>query len=101
MDFGTTMVALFAIACGTGIIGSFFWMCVEVVKARALRGGAPAAAELSAIREEIRQLREQNTDLILHYDTAIQRLTAVGATELVPGQRAVAGTGAADPAVRG
>ena len=100
MDFGTTMVALFAIACGTGIIGTFFWMCVEVVKARALRGGAPASAELSAIREEIRQLREQNADLILHYDTAIQRLTTVSASELTSGQRPVVAAGA-DPALRG
>jgi hypothetical protein len=98
MDPGTVLVALFAIACGTGIIGAFFWMCVEVVKARSLKGRSePLAAELHGLREEIRQLREQNADLILHYDTAVQRLAAAS-REPNPPRPAIGVGGAAPPA---
>jgi hypothetical protein len=83
MGFGETVVAMFGILCGTGLAGGFLAVIyrfvagrVEIEKARATGSSSALNAQLQSLREEVRQLREQNADLILSFDTTLHRLAA-------------------------
>jgi hypothetical protein len=73
----TMIVFVTAIGCATGLIHKFLEGRVEIEKARGTRGSDALAGEVQALREEVQQLREQNADLILSFDTALQRLGAL------------------------
>jgi hypothetical protein len=97
MDPFEMIVAVVGMACTTGLAGAAIWGWVEVAKAKALRGAGHLSNELQALRQELRQLREQNADLMLHYDTAIQQLAAGAGTaerRLATGGEAAVRTGA-------
>ena len=68
MDFATMVVAVVAISCTTGIGFGIIATIKSAVESRSRRGDDKLAAELRELREEIRQLRLQNNDLILALD---------------------------------
>jgi hypothetical protein len=74
MGDGGAMVAIIAIGCGTGMV----WMFFETIKTGiANRGGKHQNAlveEVRALRQEVAQLRHQNNDLILNFDTTLARV---------------------------
>ena len=57
---------------------------VEVQKAKLSRGSESVAGELRALREEVQRLREQNADMLLTYDTTMQRLGALSSPPVRP-----------------
>ncbi len=71
--FGT-MVGGLSICCGTYVVIRFINSRVEIARARALGGPESLAVQVQALRQEVCQLREQNADLILGFDTALSRL---------------------------
>jgi hypothetical protein len=74
------MVAMIvAMGCGTGLVTTMVAGWVSVQKARVQGGSDSVAGELRALREEVQRLREQNADLMLTYDTTMQRLGAMAA----------------------
>jgi hypothetical protein len=69
------LVAIIAITCGTALL----WRMVEPAKAVLLRifshGREEAtSADIQALITEVRQLRQQNNDLILAMDTTLDRV---------------------------
>jgi hypothetical protein len=76
----TMIVAVVGIGCFTGIIHRYLETKLQIARALAEKGSDSVAAELKALREEVRQLREQNADLILSFDTTLQRLGAASAS---------------------
>jgi biopolymer transport protein ExbB/TolQ len=74
MDETQMIVALTALGCGTGILCYFMTIVKDALMRRPLKGREELTAELRALKEEVRQLRQQNNDLILNLDTTLQRL---------------------------
>lgn len=72
------MVAMIVtVSCGTGLLYKIVEGWVEVQKAKVGRGSDSVGRELRALREEVQRLREQNADMLLTYDTTMQRLGAM------------------------
>lgn len=67
------IVAIVAIGCGTGMV----WMFFETIKAgfgaRNKKADAELLSEVKALREEVKQLRQLNNDVILNLDHAATR----------------------------
>lgn len=68
------IVAIVAIACGTGIVVTF----LHTIKAAFLRRGqnepASLVNEIRALREEVQHVRQQNNDVILSLDSQVRTL---------------------------
>jgi hypothetical protein len=73
-EIQTMWVALTTIGCGTGVLCYLMTIIKDALMRRPLKGQEELAAELRALKEEVRQLRQQNNDLILTFDTTLQRL---------------------------
>lgn len=76
MGEGEVVVALVAMTGGF----AFLFAILATIRAIVLRGASAAASnqvlhELRALREEVAQLRQQNMDVILSFDSGISRLT--------------------------
>src|SRR5438874_8514887 len=86
MDPFTMVVAIVFIGCAAGLGHEAVKRWSEVERAKHSQGNPQMAAEVKALREEMRQLREQNADMILSFDTALTRLGAVANHPPLPGQ---------------
>ena len=75
------------VSCGTGILIKMVEGWVAIQKAKVEGGAGSVVGELRALREEVQRLREQNADMMLTYDTTMQRLGAM-ATPPVRQERA-------------
>ena len=68
------VVAIVAIGCGTGLCA----LVINTIRAALVRGPRRGEAELlnevRSLRAEVSQLRQQNNDVILSLDTAVDRL---------------------------
>lgn len=68
------IVAIVAIACGTGIVVTFF----NTIKAAIFRRGTSEQAslvdEIRTLREEVQHVRQQNNDVILSLDSQMRVL---------------------------
>ena len=89
MDPFSMVVAIVFIGCVTGIAHSLIESRVKIAKARGVENDA-VAGELRALREEVRQLREQHADAILSFDTTLRHL---GSPAAPPAPRAEVRTG--------
>ncbi|HEU4754247.1 MAG TPA: hypothetical protein VFU47_14150 [Armatimonadota bacterium] len=69
-----TMVAMFAIACWTGIMAMILATIRAAFVRRSSRAQDELAAEIRSLRAEVSQLRQQNNDVILSLDTALHRV---------------------------
>jgi hypothetical protein len=86
MEEGISLIAMTAILCGTGVVV----LVVQTIRAAIL--GRPnrneqseLLAEIRSLRAEVSQLRQQNNDLILGFDGAVQGLERrVGSLESRP-----------------
>jgi hypothetical protein len=74
MDEGQTIVAVLGILCGTGITITF----INMLKAAVTRGASKTqdalVSEIRALRGELAQLRHENHDVILSFDSSINRM---------------------------
>jgi hypothetical protein len=69
------IVAIVAIACGTGITISFFrTIAAAIMNRRSQPVQNELVTELRSLREEVRALKQQNNDVILSLDTALHRV---------------------------
>jgi len=68
------VVAVVALGCTSGLVKAWIDSRVAIAKARGAQGNDAVAAELRALREEVRQLREQHHDAILSFDTTLRQL---------------------------
>jgi len=68
MEDGIVAIAVVAIACGTGVMLTVLHTIRSAIASRGRQGNDALAVELRELREEIRQLRQQNNDLILTLD---------------------------------
>jgi hypothetical protein len=68
------VVAIVAIGCGTGIVVAFLNTVKAAFTRRALKGQDELLSEIRGLREEMKQLRQVNNDVILNLDTTIQRV---------------------------
>jgi hypothetical protein len=86
------VVMVVAIGCGTGLFVTLLntWKTVMLQRGSAQLPGV--AEELKALRDEVRRLREQNNDVILHLDSSLtqvdRRLTHVETRGLMGGSSA-------------
>jgi hypothetical protein len=68
---GEMIIAIVAIGCGTGLL----FAVVETIKVAVLRRPLRGSDEtIKALVEEVKQLRQQNNDLILALDTNMDRM---------------------------
>lgn len=72
---GMIAVMIIAVGCATGVTITFINMIKAVFTQRSLKGSDKVADELKALREEVRQLRVQQNDLILATDRPLPRGT--------------------------
>jgi hypothetical protein len=68
------IVAIVGMGCGTGITMAFFRTVRAALERRGSRGQESVTDEMRMLRDEIRQLRQQNHDLVLGFDTTLQRV---------------------------
>ena len=68
------VVAIVAIGCGTGLCA----LVINTIRAALVRGPRKGETELltevRSLRAEVNQLRQQNNDVILSLDTAVDRM---------------------------
>lgn len=70
---GMIAVMIVAIGCATGVVFGFINMVRAIFTQKSLKGSDRVAEELKALREEVRQLRLQQNDLILATDRPLPR----------------------------
>lgn len=79
------VVAIVAMICATTLVvlGAPFWLVkrfldqkVKIEELKASRSEAALQDRLRPVREEMAQLRQETNDLILSFDTTLQRLEA-------------------------
>lgn len=75
MDKEAMVVAVMGIACGTGVLLSIINMIKTILSDRGKRANEALLAELRELREEVRELRRQNNDIILALDSVPDRRT--------------------------
>jgi len=68
------VVAVVAIGCTSGLVKAWIDSRVAIAKARGAKGNDALATEIRALREEVRQMREQHHDAILSFDTTLRHL---------------------------
>jgi hypothetical protein len=74
MGEGETIVAVLGILCGTGITITFINMLRAAVTRGASKTQDTLVNEIKGLREEMSQLRRENHDVILSFDTSINRM---------------------------
>lgn len=74
MEPFSMVVAIVAIGCGTGLAVKFMETVQGIFTSRPRKGDAELLHEVHALREEIRQLRCVNNDVVLTLDTTVQRI---------------------------
>ena len=73
------VVAVVAIGCTSGLVKAWIDSRVAIAKARGAQDNDALAGEIRALREEVRQMREQHHDAILSFDTTLRHLGAPSA----------------------
>lgn len=76
MNEGATMVAIVAMACATGLGMAVINTIKAAFAGRGKRVDAELLTEIRELRAEVRQLRQQNNDLMLAVDSALDRRVA-------------------------
>ena len=72
---GTEMiVAIVAIACGTGISVTFLQTVRAAFERKPQRHSDAVVEEMRALRDEVRQLRSENSARVLNLDTTLESL---------------------------
>jgi hypothetical protein len=74
MGGGEGLVAIIAIGCGTGMVWMFFETVKTAISNRGNKQQSALVEEVRALRQEVAQLRHQNNDLILNFDTTLARV---------------------------
>ncbi|HTE19163.1 MAG TPA: hypothetical protein VK689_12375 [Armatimonadota bacterium] len=74
MEPFSMVVAIVAIGCGTGLAVKFMETAQAIFTSRPRKGDTELLHEVHALREEIRQLRSVNNDVVLTLDTTVQRI---------------------------
>src|SRR4051794_2020441 len=69
------VVSIVALGCGTGIACSFLATIRTALTRRLERGKDDLLAEIRALRDEVRQLRQQNNEVILSLDTGLDHVS--------------------------
>lgn len=73
MDFASMVVAVVAISCATGLGFGVIATIKSAFSGRGRKSNDALLAELRELRDEVRQLRQQNNDIMLALDTALDR----------------------------
>jgi hypothetical protein len=68
------IVSIVAIGCATGVVLTLLNTIRAAFTRRAVKGQDELVGELRSLREEVKQLRQQNNDVILNFDTTLQRV---------------------------
>lgn len=73
MDFATMVVAVVAISCATGLGFGVITAIKSAFSGRGKKANDALVSELRELRTEVRQLRQQNNDIMLALDNALDR----------------------------
>jgi hypothetical protein len=68
------VVAIVAIGCGTGLCALIINTIRAAIVRAPQRGQGELVDELRSLRAEVNQLRQQNNDVLLSLDTAVDRM---------------------------
>ena len=74
MDPFSMVVAIVTISCGTGVVVKVVEAVQAIATNRPRKRDGELLQEVRALREEIRQLRSVNNDVVLTLDTTVQRI---------------------------
>jgi hypothetical protein len=77
MNEGAAFVAMFAIACCTGVTVVVLNTIKAAIVNRGGRGQNALVSEIRELRDEVRQLRQEHNDVMLALDDTVERRRSV------------------------